>query len=300
MQRFHRMMVALDNTIFDNELIAFAAHFAEMTHTEKVYFIHIDKDLEVPDHLQLAYQTKDQPALPKDEAILSELQGRVSRHFRNQPDIETNITIREGKPINELLHWARVKRVDLIMVGHKRLSEGSGVTAHKLARNADCNILFVPQGHKFPVRRIIVPFDFSAVSDLAFKTAMQLSQSNHLGEVHAVHIFDVPILNHYEHNMDFEELSAKVRDYKQTTFDEYLKANGFGKAPVKAHFVRNKTGKTAHYLEREIGQHKDAMVVMGATGKSMIGALLIGSVTEKLLRVNNRNPILIIRERSID
>ena len=59
----------------------------------------------------------------------------------------------------------------MLVVGKKEVSEGSGITARRVARNAACNILFLPVNSFQEVEHLIVPIDFSSNSLQALHTA---------------------------------------------------------------------------------------------------------------------------------
>jgi nucleotide-binding universal stress UspA family protein len=295
MEVFKRIMVALDHTYFDRELLAFTSYLTQMAHPEKVYFVHVDRDLEMPDNLLYEEESVKVRNIPKDEAIKTDLEKLVRKYFKEPQPISWQVEVIEGKPLQELLHWSRVKKIDLIITGHKKLSEGSGITARKLAREATCSVLFVPVGQKFPLQQIIVPFDFSGNSDCALKTAVQIVKETVGASVKAVHVFDVPIMNQYELTIDYQELVTNAFAYKKQLFDEYLQKQGLKHAGITLELIKNTTGRTASYLSDYAHTQQASLVVMGARGHSGLDAFLMGSVTEKFLALNSTVPTLVER-----
>lgn len=299
MEMFKRVLVALDHTIFDRELMAFASYFARLTHPEKLYFVHIDRNLEIPDYLQSAFDNQAEVYLPKDELLKQDLEKTIDRYFKNDLNVPVSVEIREGKPLQELLHWIKVKKIDLAIVGNKKLSEGSGITANKLAREAPCSMLFVPHGQKFPPGQLIVPFDFSTSAGIALKTALQLSTDTGPVPVKVLHVFDVPVMHRHELTGNFGEVVKKVREFKKQSFQKFLDKEGLNSFGISVEMIENSTGKTAHHLNNSISEEENAMVLVGDKDHSLLSSFLLGSITEKLLALNNTVPILVRKSRRI-
>lgn len=291
-------MVALDNTYFDREVISFANYISELVSPEKVYFVHIDRDLEVPDYLNHEQREDTGVLIPKDEQLKIDIQKVVKQHFHNHTHVSIKVEIKEGTPLKELLHLSKVKHTDLIIVGHKKLSDGSGITANKLAREADCSILFVPEGQELPIKNMIVPFDFSGNSDHALKTGLTLNRKLTDSEITVVHVYDVPLFSNYEINVNYEEMVKNVLNFKKSSFREYLEKQGFENAGIKVKFLANTSGRTVKYINDFILENKPGLVIIGAKGHSSWDAFLLGSVTEKLLSLNAITPILVERNYS--
>ncbi|WP_020530696.1 universal stress protein [Flexithrix dorotheae] len=298
MPNFKRIMVALDNTYFDREVISFANYISELVSPEKVYFVHIDRDLEVPDYLNHQQREDTGVLIPKDEQLKIDIQKVVKQHFHNHTRVSIKVEIKEGTPLKELLHLSKVKHTDLIIVGHKKLSDGSGITANKLAREADCSILFVPEGQELPIKNMIVPFDFSGNSDHALKTGLTLNRKLADSEITVVHVYDVPLFSNYEINVNYEEMVKNVLNFKKSSFREYLEKQGFENAGIKVKFLANTSGRTVKYINDFILENKPGLVIIGAKGHSSWDAFLLGSVTEKLLSLNAITPILVERNYS--
>ncbi len=291
-------MVALDNTYFDREVISFTNYISELLSPEKVYFVHIDRDLEVPDYLNHEEREDTGVLIPKDEQLKIDIQKVVKKHFHNQTNVSLKVEIKEGTPLKELLHLSKVKHIDLIIVGHKKISEGSGITANKLAREAECSILFVPENQEIPLRNMIVPFDFSGNSDHALKTGLNLNKKLNDSEITAVHVYDVPLFSNYEINVNYEEMVKNVLNFKKSSFKEYLEKQGFENVGILVEFLANTSGRTVKYINDYILENKPGLVIIGAKGHSSWDAFLMGSVTEKLLSLNTNTPILVERNYS--
>ena len=109
------------------------------------------------------------PEYPVDEKIRDKIALDVQDTFESLKGIDLSIEVREGAPYEKLIHWTDVKDVDLLVVGQKQTSEGSGITAKRVARKSKCNVLFIPEKASSDISNILVPIDFSDNSAKAFK-----------------------------------------------------------------------------------------------------------------------------------
>ncbi|MEM1137673.1 MAG: universal stress protein [Bacteroidota bacterium] len=297
MEIFKRIMVALDHTYFDREILRYANYIASIVDPNKIYFVHVDRNLEVPDYLNFEYaQGSTAVITPKDELLKQSIKKEVIKHYGAWQESKMKIKIAEGRPLHELLHWSKVKNIDLILVGNKKISDGSGITANKLAREADCSVLFVPESSTLPLENILIPFDFSGNADQAVKMGLNLKKS--IGDVilSVLHVFDVPLFNNYEINVNYRELVNNVLQFKENSFSEYLKKQGLSDCNIQPIFIENETGRTAKYISDYMIKNKVDLAVVGAKGHGAWDAFLMGSVTEKLLSLNTSNPILVLRK----
>ncbi len=98
---------------------------------------------------------------PIDESLLAAMQAKVRAVFGEAPKAEIACEVIEGSPLAQLTHWAKVKKIDLILVGKKHTLKGTGVVPGKLARTCRTSVLFVPEKVPEQLRRILVPVNFS-------------------------------------------------------------------------------------------------------------------------------------------
>jgi nucleotide-binding universal stress UspA family protein len=123
MLRYKRLMVGLDLTAMDEVLIRTAAAWQELTGAEKIYFVHVGRDLYWPEGIM---QTLPSEGKPIDESLLAAMQAKVRAVFGEAPKAEIACEVIEGSPLAQLTHWAKVKKIDLILVGKNTRSKVPG------------------------------------------------------------------------------------------------------------------------------------------------------------------------------
>ena len=62
MNTLNRLMVGLDLTTMDDTLIRYAAFFCHKLHISKIYFIHVQKSLDLSEELLQGIEPKSAPA----------------------------------------------------------------------------------------------------------------------------------------------------------------------------------------------------------------------------------------------
>mgnify|MGYP006312775791 FL=1 len=119
-------MAALDLSAMDQQLLAYLSEVGPLIGTQKVYFLHAIPDFTAPENVDVEFHKLFNPEYPIDEKIRDKIAADVQDSFDGLPGLEFAIEVVEGKPYEQLLHWARIKEVDLVVVGNKKVSEGSG------------------------------------------------------------------------------------------------------------------------------------------------------------------------------
>ncbi len=137
------------------------------------------------------------------------------------------------------------------------------------------------------VRKLLVAVDFSPTSNKAFDYALSLARVFE-AEVIALHVLEDPIL--YAPTTDQSYRDAYERTV-QGKLDELI--NRHGAEGVKV-VLETRHGSPFHEIvEYARNEHCD-MIVMGTLGMGPIQHMLLGSVSEKVVR-KAHCPVLVVR-----
>jgi len=187
MKQFNKVLVGLDLSEMDNILIEKTSKLVTALGIDKIYFVHVEKDLSLPDDIAKAY-----PDLlaPVDEAIKKNIHTKVKEWVPES--VEVDISVKEGNPMETILRWAKIKNIDLLIMGRKIELDGQGTLAKNLAQKAPCSVLFLTEDLKIrDLEHILVPMDFSEHSYLTLKFVERLSH-NFNAKISCIHIYEVP------------------------------------------------------------------------------------------------------------
>ncbi len=292
---FERALIALDLSPMDEKLLRTTAAMAPVMGIKKIYLLHIAPDFQVPENADWAFREKMAPREPLDEQLRAQVSAKAEQFFGSLEGVEWQVEIIEGKPFQTLLHWLEVKHVDVLIAGRKRLSEGSGITARRLARHSACHVLFVPYSEGQDLGRILAPVDFSPNSARSMKSATALAAAQGGASVQFLYVIDLPPSDYYMRNFDTEAFRQVLRQSARATCAEFMKENGLDDRQADVTFLENTYSNAALHIH-EFAEHNGAgLIVMGAQGHAALERLLYGSVTEKLADSPAQQLILVIR-----
>ena len=132
MYNFNKILVTLDHTDLDKELIEAAAFISLLAKTKEVHFINVIKNVNIPKDIK-----KEFPNLIKDALRdrKNEIQRIVDRYFVSK-DSKIKIEIKSGQATKSILKYSATQDIDLILLGRKNDDTGDGVIIQRLARRA--------------------------------------------------------------------------------------------------------------------------------------------------------------------
>lgn len=289
MKKFKKILVGLDLSPLDEKLINKTAELAQIFGTEMVYFVHVAKDLTIPAEISKEYPNLKGSADEKIEKEISELVAASNLPQNVQYEVEA----KEGNPLDKILRWSKVKNVDLIIMGRKSELEGSGALAKRIALKSPCSVLFLTEKmNTAPFKNILVPIDFSSYSLLTLKYAQKITEDHAL--IKCFHLFDIPH-GYSKTGKTYEEFVEIMRENSQKDYEKFIRTNKLPDFPCELQ-VRDKGNRESLLLEKA-KEEGVGLIVIGSRGRSDSAALLIGSIAEKLININNEIPMLVIKKK---
>lgn len=201
-----------------------------------------------------------------------------------------------------ILEYAAEHQVGLIIAGtHGRRGLRRaflGSVAEEIVRMSTCPVLTLhgPVSSAFGgIRRILAPVDFSDHARVALRYAAELASLTgaRLDILHVIHepqrpvLYDAGIISLYAFKADIEEKVLKEME------DLFASLN-VAVDEVRYHVAR---GYTADEISQFAKQEADGLIVMGTHGLTGWSHLLLGSVTEKVVRIASV-PVFTIRTPS--
>ncbi len=287
MKPFKRLLVALDLSPTDDTLIKYSFWFGSKIGAEKIYFIYCARELRAMKESFLD-ESDEQPL---DESIRDHLVAKIEKQKR-ETDPGYEIIVDQISPLKGLLYWREVKKADLMIVGKKKLSSGSGVVSRQFVRQSDCPVLFVPKSAKEEMNNILVPIDFSENSRLAVQAGTELQLYFDNPTIICLNVyFAAPEL------YDGHDTEDYTHYRKKTVAEKY---NRF-MAPFAAYknilplLIADNDFKTISLINKSAEEKKSGLVIIGAVGHSVLKLLTVGSTAEKMMLSGFNVPLLVIR-----
>ncbi len=229
------------------------------------------------------------------EAALTEITD-----LANDADVAvTTSTIETTEAVHEeIVDYAVDHGVDLVVMGTRgragldRLILGS--TTARTLRTSPVPVLTVHGGDSFPpdIESVLVPTDGSATADAAADHAIDLTAVTD-ETLHVVHVVD--LTSSWGGDVDSPAVFEALEEAGKRAVDDVVdRADEAGLQSVEASVL---SGTPARSILNYADERDIDLVVMGTHGRTGLGRYLIGSVTERVVRITEK-PVLTVSAHS--
>lgn len=297
MYAFKRMLIGLDLTVMDYGVIRYAAFMCRLMNPDQLYFFNVQPQLELPEELREEFPMFDASVVDRIEA---DMRAEVAEHFPQQERYAACMQyhVVEGSPRTEILRWTHEHEIDLLVVGRKDQERGSGLVPNQVARKASCSILFVPERAVPRLDHILVGCDFSDHSALAVEQAQDLQRHMHeTSKLSLQHIFQVP-MGYYKTGRTEAQFAALMRQHAEKRLHKFLDQRDLDLAGAQVELTYDpQKHSPAHLLNEYAHKHQADLIIVAARGHNLLTALFLGSVAEKLIKLDSDIPLLIIKRQ---
>lgn len=272
-----RILAAFDFSEPSASALTEAIRMARTTAAELV-ILHVFADGQSP----AEYGWRGGPAQREhDHHAIIELLEHEADNARSV-QVVARVRTASGDPTERILEAAALENASALFLGADA-HEGFvgallGRVAVRVVREASVPVFVVRRRaaasptDSLPRRRIVAGFDFSRASTAAVDAALALAKDTG-GEVRIVHVLPTP------RSFDAEEMARRRSRLEEIAAD--AAASGVV-ATVTLAF-----GDPATALVAETEQEKDSVVCVGTHSRSRFSRLLLGSVTESVLRMTD-------------
>lgn len=275
MEPLRHILVASDLSVRSDRALARAARLAASLRVERLTLLHVQEEY---------------PPGPRLSHLARAVVERTLRERLDRLDLPAGlaraIVVASGKPFVEIIRRARELGADLIVVG----AQGAGffrglllgTTAEKIVRKGDRSVLIVKQAARRAYRTLVVAVDLSPASRDALQFALALAPD---ATCHVLHVH--PGLPESRLALLAPSREDSVR-YRRGEKAAAARALERFLAPLALSGRRIRTtvrvGRVAEQV-LEIVQHAGAdLVAIGATGRSGLPFILLGSTAEHVMR----------------
>jgi len=216
-------------------------------------------------------------------------------------DVAVENIVLSGGPYYEICKTAGALGIDLIVMsthGHTGLKHALlGSTTERVVRDAPCPVLTVREPFlpiRFPddtpcrFKRILVPTDFSEASADGIRHAAWFARLCH-GGITLLHVVESPNYPAWGYaHLSLRDQKLKKKAYKK------LEALSGELPPDPAVVVAVKSGDAALEIIEAAKEEKADLIVIATHGHTGLKRMLLGSVTEKVVRLAIC-PVLVVR-----
>lgn len=295
--QIRQAMVALELGATDEKILEYVDFLTHYIPTGALYFLHVLPRFDVFDTI-IERQTE---SLISNYELNSEVISRMDRKIKSRMErggaVHIEFDVREGNPLEELLTDAEDIGADLVIIGQRSGVEQHGILAKNLARKARCNALIIPDQAKAALKRIMVPIDFSEHSIRALRAAiafrMELEDDT---IITCVNVYTIPNLSVYKIQKTKEQFREMLEEDHLEAFKAFLNTHvPEHKDELEIKLICREEPGVAQHLLDYAREQEAGLIVMGAKGHSKVELLLLGSVTENVLSMNESIPTLIVK-----
>lgn len=291
------MMVALEMNSADQPILDYLDFFTGQVPVASIHFLHVMPRIDFfnPDTAERAKEIMGQAKVNNN--MLRRMEESIRERLSKHQAVYLNCQLKEGNPLVELLINADDLNADLVVIGQKSGVSQHGILARNLAKRIKTNALIVPDQSRQQLRKMLVPIDFSADSARALQTAVQLNERlTEPARIVALNVYDLPNLGTFQTDRSHEELKAVVEQDRQEAFRSFLRQFvPQQENQIQTQLLERREPGTAAYLYDYARTNDVDFILIGARGHSKVEQLLMGSVTEKLLTINESIPTLVVK-----
>ncbi|GLR17667.1 universal stress protein [Portibacter lacus] len=211
-------------------------------------------------------------------AQLNEVNERI-----NNEGIKTGNPILEfGSYYDRIVDASDKINANMVIVGSGESSKKGeyrlGTTAEKIIRESNKPVFVINNHQSLDIRNIICPVDFSEESSRALKTAIMISR---LFSAKLVILSVYTLFRQSFTKLDPTEINEQRKSDHLEEFNKYIEE--FNLVDVD-YSIEILGGDPAKKILKAVNKHNSDLLLMGTTGKSGISKMLMGSVTEKVIR----------------
>lgn len=295
--QIRQAMVALELGSTDEKILEYVDFLTHYIPTGALYFLHVLPKFDV---LNTMMEREAQNLISNyelNDEVISRMDRKIKSRLEKGRAVHIEFDVREGNPLEELLTDAEDIGADLAVIGQRSGVSQHGILAKNLARKARCNSLIIPDQARPEIKRILVPVDFSEYSIKALRTAIAIRmEMEEEARITCVNVYTIPNLSVYKIQKTKEQFREMLENDHLEAFKAFLNTHVPGhmdEIDIKL-ICREEPGIAQHLLD--YAREQDAgLIVMGAKGHSKVELLLLGSVTEKVLSLNESIPTLIVK-----
>jgi len=294
MYQLKRILVCVDLSEMDEDVIRYAAEISKLVDADSVYFLHVAKDLNLPKEIAEKYQDV---LAPVDETIKHQVETLAQKFFTKNNGTTTDIDVLEGKPTDIVLKYAKRKDADLIVMGKHHGKSKPTVKLGKIAELSHCSVLFVPKGADIQIESIMVAADFSENSKMALEQSLHFKKQKEDVIVYGHHVYTLP-QGYSKTGKSHDEFSQIMRGNAIRDADKFFDKHDIDKELCEMRYTLSED-QEVHDELNDFAIDKDVdMIAIGSQGRTAAASLLLGSVAEQVLNYNNHIPVFIVKKKN--
>ncbi|ASB49885.1 universal stress protein [Alkalitalea saponilacus] len=279
--------ILIDMSEMDNIILNYAKRLDESHHFNSIHLVHFVEVTEFPKEILEMYPDLDQPIENMIAEEIEEYKNDCLPHCQEK----IKIHVHGGGDMETFLEWMEEHSFDLVIIGKKSGSHGSGIFSGKMVRLLSSNTLFVTEMARGDIHKIMVPIDFSNYTQKVLSLA-KTSASLINAELVPVHALKMS-LQYYPFVKNKEELEKMLQKEVEKKYEKLKQKTGISESCLVVNAGEQHISKAIY--DQAIFQSID-LIILGNKGKADDSDLLIGSVAERMIAQDRNIPVMIVNK----
>lgn len=290
MKKIEKIVVGLDLSEMDQTLISYTKYLNLILRPEKITFVHIQDDIKLSEEIIQRF-----PELKEnvEKTYIKEMVKDADGH--EIAGTEVAYKVLTGKPLLEMLNVAKDEEADLIIAGRKPSLKASGLMPKKVARRTGTHLLLIPADTKPEIKKIVVANDFSPFAKLAMADAIEMAEHSK-AEIHSLNVYEVPT-GFYRTGKTYEEFAGIMLENATKQGNKFLDEMDTKGVKIHMDYILNAHENISGLLMQKAKELNADMIVIGARGRTNSAALVLGSVAEQLIEMDDEIPLLVVKKK---
>ena len=295
--KVEQALIGLKLDEVDAPLLKYFNFFAKTIPFHAGYFLHVTPNLELSKYLFTDTEAPQSNKLEIEKNKKKMLGSAIKTHLQNLKGVELEYEVRVGDKLEEMLKDIDEIDSDLVMIGKKYQENNQVVFAKNIIRKIKKNALVVPEKANRHIKKILVPIDFSNHSIKALHMAIGIAkQLITPAQVVCLNVYEMPNFASFNISKTREQFRVMIEEDRMEALDAFLYSYApEDKERIQKVLLQREMPWVPHYIMEYANNKNIDFIVMGAKGHSKVELLFIGSVTEKLLMLNDSIPTLIVK-----
>jgi nucleotide-binding universal stress UspA family protein len=285
MRKYNKILVAMKLDEEDVSVAKYAASISGMADAEEVHFFHVTEEFDIPDKWCSVVE-EDMNC----DTMRSKMQELVKKSGADFGKAQILYEASDGDELRDALKYIKEKDIDLVIT--QKVCGGPKIP-ERLARKAPCSVIFVPPHVSPTFDNIFVALDFSSYSKEALERAIAFGKAAGAKKITLLHVFAVPI-GYYKSGHTYEEFADIMKKNAHEEFEELKNSMDIGGMEINFIIEMNEHPYTA--IVDTVHNKGADLLVVGSRGRSKTAAILLGSVTERIIEMCNV-PILTVKKK---
>jgi nucleotide-binding universal stress UspA family protein len=290
-------LVGLELEKSDNTVIQYFDFFLTQVPAAAAYFLHVIKKEELIAEMYKKEALSFSGQYDINDNMIKQMEKTIDTLFLQKKNTYVEYDVKDGNPLEEMLAAATALKIDLLVIGQKAFKANHNILAKNLARKTTANALIIPEGAKKDISNILVPIDFSPNSVRALQAAISLHKQLKIpARITCLNIYTIPSLKQFKIDAAWIQTKKTVESNIKAGFDAFLESYaGDYKNHIEVELVEKTQPGIAKYIMDYATTNKCDFLCLGAKGHSNVHLLLMGSVAEEILDINQTVPTMIIK-----